>query len=298
MRPTPRSRGVTLIELVVAMVVLAIVLAIVAYFVLPVRQAVDVAMRAELTDAADNALQRMSREVRLALPNSVRVTSAAGSTYLEFLPVVAAGRYRAEGGGPAGGTACGGGDELSFGVADTCFKSLGPVHNGGLVSSTGNDFVVLNNFGHGFANQDAYLNASTNKRRVTAAAVEAGPVRLRLELNAGTFTAAEHDSPGKRFYVVPGNGTTLLPVTYECTSAGTLLRRTGYPMTEVQAASFTGGTAAPLATGVTQCAFDYAANVAPQVGLLTLRLGLSRARSDGGTESVSLYHSVHVVNVP
>jgi hypothetical protein len=34
------------------------------------------------------------------------------------------------------------------------------------------------------------------------------------------------------------------------------------------------------------------------VGLLTLRLTLSAPRSDGGSESVSLYQSVHVVNVP
>jgi MSHA biogenesis protein MshO len=310
MRPILRSRGVTLIELVVAMVVLAIVMALVTYFVLPVRQAVDVAIRAELTDAADNALQRITREVRLSLPNSVRVASAAGSTYLEFLPSATAGRYRADGGGASSGTDCPAtgslgqpsSDQLSFGIADTCFKSIGSVQNCAPLPQAcdvvvaGNDFVVLNNLGPGFANQDAYLTASTNKRRITARDPE--PTRVRITLAAGTFTATEHDSPGKRFYVVPGNGATLLPVTYECTGAGTLLRRTGYAMTETQAASFAGGTAALLAAGVTQCAFDYLPNVAPQAGLLTLRLGLSRARSDGGTETVSLYHSVHVVNVP
>lgn len=305
MRPIRPERGVTLVELVVAMVVLAIIASVVIYFLYPVRQAVDVAMRAELTDVADNALQRIGREVRLALPNSVRLTTAAGSTYLEFLPVVTAGRYRADGGGVSAGTDCPAtgtvtppaADQLSFDIADGCFKSLGAVLNG--ASITTSDFVVLNNHGAGFPNQDAYQAGSTNVRKISATAAEAGPpARQRIELAAGTFTAAEHDSPGKRFYVVRGNGTALLPVTYECTNAGTLVRRSGYAMTPVQAASFAGGSVAVLAEGVTQCAFEYVPNVGPQIGLLTLRLALSRARSDGGAETVSLYHSLHVLNVP
>ena len=305
MRRIRPEAGVTLVELVVAMVVLAIVGSIVIYFIYPVRQAVDVAARAELTDVADNALQRIAREVRLALPNSVRVAMAAGSVYLEFLPVVTAGRYRADGGGASAGTDCPAtgtiappaSDQLSFGIPDACFKSLGPVLNGAAITT--DDFVVLNNHGDGFPNQNAYQSGTTNVRGIAATAVEAGPpARQRIELDAGTFSAAEHDSAGKRFFVVRGNGATLLPVTYECTSSGTLVRRSGYAMTEAQAASFASGTVARLADGVTQCAFDYVAGVGPQIGLLTLHLTLARPRSDGAAESVTLYRSVHVVNVP
>ncbi|HWA36928.1 MAG TPA: prepilin-type N-terminal cleavage/methylation domain-containing protein [Burkholderiales bacterium] len=303
-RPPVALRGVTLIELVVSLVVLAILTALVVYFIYPVRQAVDVAMRAELTDIADHALQRISREVRLALPNSVRVTASGGAQFLEFLPVVTAGRYRAEGGGVSGGTDCpdtGAGqpasDQLTFGIADTCFKSLGPLLNGAAITT--NDFVVVNNYGAGFADQDAYLDTTSNRRRIQATAVEAGPDRQRLVIAAGTFDAGLHDSPGKRFYVVTGNGATLLPVTYECTAGGILLRRSGYPRTQAQPTSFSSGVAQRLASRITACAFEYSASVvAPQVGLLTLRLTLSAPRSDGGSESVSLYQSVHVVNVP
>lgn len=284
------------------MVVLGIITALVVYFVYPVRQAVDVAVRAELTDAADHALQRITREVRLALPNSVRVTTSGGAQFLEFLPVVTAGRYRADGGGASGGADCpdtGAGqpasDQLTFGVADGCFKSLGPLLNGAAVTT--NDFVVLNNYGAGFANQDAYLDATSNRRRIQASAVETD--RQRVELVAGTFDAGLHDSAGKRFYVVSGNGTTLLPVTFECTAGGTLLRRSGYPRTQAQPTSFSSGAVQLLASRVTGCTMDYSASVvAPQVGLLTLRLTLGAPRSDGATESVSLYQSVHVVNVP
>ena len=95
------SRGVTLIELVVAMVLVGIIVAATAYFFYPVTQSVDLAGRAELTDIADNALQRIGREVRLALPNSVRQTTSGSLSLLGFLPVRTAGRYRSDGGGAA-----------------------------------------------------------------------------------------------------------------------------------------------------------------------------------------------------
>ena len=55
--------------------------------------------RARLTDAADTALRRMVRDIRLGLPNSVRVTTVGTTIYLEFLITRTGGRYRAEGGG-------------------------------------------------------------------------------------------------------------------------------------------------------------------------------------------------------
>src|SRR4051794_39826380 len=109
-----RACGVTLVEMVVAMVIVGIVVAAALLFAYPVTQAIDLTVRAELTDSADNALQRMGRDVRLALPNSARVTSVGTTFYLEFLAIRTAGRYRSEGDGPSGGTACGGGDELAF----------------------------------------------------------------------------------------------------------------------------------------------------------------------------------------
>src|SRR3954467_11805969 len=86
------QRGLTLIELVVSMVLVAIIIGATLYFAYPLRQAVDLTTRAELTDIADNALQRIAREVRSALPNSVRVDPSG--KFLELMPVRTAGRYR------------------------------------------------------------------------------------------------------------------------------------------------------------------------------------------------------------
>jgi MSHA biogenesis protein MshO len=299
MRLTRPDRGVTLIELVIAMVVMAIIASIAIYFLYPVRQAGDLATRAELTDIADNALQRIGREARLALPNSVRVSD--GGTTLEFLAVRAAGRYRADIGGAAAGTNCPsdtgltapGDDQLSFDVADTCFKSIGEVYNGGTVVA--GDFLVLNNYGAvtspsvEFSGQNAYQSGAANRVAIASSTVEAGPpVRLRLSYGSKTFQRTLHDSPGKRFFVISG------PVTYRC-SGGQLTRHSGYTIAE----SPTLPAGSLIADNVSSCSFDYESSaVAPLVGLLTVRLTLSKALSGGASETVRLYHAVHVNNVP
>lgn len=292
--PAARARGVTLVELVVAIVLTGIVVAGVAYFVYPVRQSVEIAMRADLTDLADNALQRIARDVRLALPNSVRVD--ATNQYLEFLEVSAAGRYRADGGGPAGGTNCDnddpalgqpGNDRLSFDVADQCFKTIGKL---ALPPAVGH-FLVLNNHGPGFPGQNAYASSGILNRAAIGTVDTSEATRDRIRFAPATFQAALHDSPGKRFYAVSG------PVSYGC-AGGVLTRYAGYAIAPAQPTPPSGASSALLAENVESCFFDYSPNVAPQIGLVTLRLTLARARSDGTLERVSLYHAVHVSNVP
>jgi MSHA biogenesis protein MshO len=293
-------RGFTLIEFVLTIVLVGIIVAATVYFTYPVLQTVDIEARAELTDIADNALQRIGREVRLALPNSVRATNVAGVQFVEFLPIRTAGRYRAEAGSvsagsdcPADGVAAPAADQLSFDVSDTCFKTIGPVVD--VASITTNDFLVFNNYG--FGSQNAYATAAPLNRIKISTVTDEG-TRVRFSFVGTALDRSLHDSPGKRFFVVIGNGTTPEPVSYVCDpSSKTVVRRWGYTMSPTQPTSFTNGLSAQIASDVTGCNFDYLPSVAPQIGLLTLRLTLSRAVSTG-IETVSLYHSVHVSNVP
>ena len=278
------------------MVVIGVVVAATIFFAYPVRQAVDVKARAELTDIADNALQRMGREVRLALPNSVRVTTSGASWYLEFVPIRTGGRYRGE----SSGAACGAGtDELSFEAVDTCFKTIGILPAQDVPTITANDFLVLNNYGAGFAGQNVYQTAAPlNWRRIASVADEGSPVVHQVVnfTSAASFDRSLHDSPAKRFYIVEGNGATPAPVSFECTPPA-LVRHSGYAMTTAQPTAFASGVG--LANDVLACSFDYAANgVAAQIGLLTLHLELGKTISSGGVETVTLYSAVHVNNVP
>lgn len=295
MRP---ERGVTLIELVVTIVIIGIILAAVVYFVTPLRQGTDIALRAELTDIADNALQRMGRDVQLALPNSVRTTTAGASKFLEFIAVRTAGRYRAGGGGPAAGTDCPNddatlvapdNDQLSFDLpaGDSCFKTLGKLPG---TIAAGSDQLVLNNYG--FPDQNAYQTAGTLNRVLVSAVDTAEAGRERISFAATTFVRALHDSPGKRFFVISG------PVTYECDLAGgRIYRHAGYALASGQPTSF-GGSPALVAEHVIACEFEYSPNVSAQLGLVTLRLQLQRQLFGGSAETVSLYHAVHVSNAP
>lgn len=294
MRRTRRNRGVTLIELVVAIVLVGIIVAAVSFFLNPVRQSTDLALRAELTDIADNALQRVGRDVKLALPNSIRVASAGSSTFVEFLAVRTAGRYRAEGGGAAAGTNCAnddatlaapGNDQLSFDLPDTCFKTIGKLAETIVANS---DQLVLNNYR--LPNQDAYQTAGTLNRSLITAVDTSEVGRDRIAFAAATFQRALHDSPGKRFFAISG------PVTYECDLAtGRILRHAGYAIAAGQPTAFAGG--ALIAEFVSGCSFEYS-TVGPQLGLLTMRITLQRALFGGANETVTLYHAVHVSNTP
>lgn len=288
MRRTSDRRGqagFTLIEMIVAITITAILSGIVALFIrLPLQGYFDVSRRAELTDAADLAVRRMSREVQGALPNSVRVTTVAGVTYLEFLAVRAGGRYREQ---PAGTCPGGNSDELAIGLSDTCFRTLGDIAEIGQIVA-GSDSLVVYNLGTGHADADAYVGAN----RVAVAAATDGAGSETFAFAAKTFPLA---SPSGRFFIVSG------PVTYACdpTAGNQVLRRHwGYAIAAAQPTPPAGGATALLADGVTGCSIAYVAGAGSRNGVVSVSLTLTRTDAGGNAENVTLYTQAHVVNSP
>ena len=229
----------------------------------------------------------------------IGTATSGSSVFVEFIAVRTAGRYRADGGGAAAGANCAdddatlpapGNDQLSFDLADTCFKTIGKLPD---AIVAGSDQLVLNNYG--LPNQNAYQTAPPLNRTLVTAfdASEAG--RDRIQFASSTFQRALHDSPGKRFFVISG------PVTYECDMAsGRILRHSGYALSAAQPTGFVGGALiAENVQAATGCDFQYSAStVGPLLGLLTMRITLQRALFGGANETVSLYHAVHVNNTP
>ena len=284
--------GFTLVEMIMVITITGIIGGIVAVFLkAPIQQYMDVARRADMTDIADTALRRITRDLRLALPNSVRVTgtvSGAGSCNgsevctLEFIPTKGGGRYRAGSGGAAGcvATAGGEGELLDFTVADTCFGVLGAAP--GMVA--GDEIVVYN---LGIPGADAYAGNSlaTHNRRLASIA---GSIVTLTSISALPF-----DSPGHRFHVVTS------PISYVCApnstnpALGTLTRLSGYGWAAPS------GTGNLLAKNVSNCRFAYDAFVVAQrSGLVTMRLAITEPNQGNPDETVTLYSAAHVSNQP
>lgn len=293
MRPTrlsrPSASGFTLVELIMVIVITGIIAGVIAVFITsPVTAYIDTARRAELTENADTALRRIARDLRTALPNSVRVVAVGAVTYLEFIPTRGGGRYRQL------PTDAGGGDVLDFSVADTAFDVLGPVP----VHDVG-DGIAIFNLGPGSVS-DAYSgnNRSTltsSNSLVAAFSTDTSPRQM-------TFAAKQFPapSPSARFHVLTS------PVTYACApnsstpSAGALKRYAGYGFASTQPAP--PSVASQILVGnVAECEFDYneatlsalSTSAHTRTGLVTLRLRLEQ-----DDESVRLVHQMQVVNAP
>jgi MSHA biogenesis protein MshO len=272
-----------LTEAIIVIVITGIIAAIVAVFIQsPVKGYFDATRRAELSDVADTALRRMTRDLRLALPNSVRYTTSAGVFYLEFLITKAGGRYRAE------LDSGGGGDILEFGTAANpyTFDAIGTLP--ALVLSS--DQIVVYNLGPGFAGADAYAASGNNRRTVTA--------QSGSNLTVSPATAFPFESPAQRFHVVEQ------AVTYACRpdaanpAAGQLTRYWGYAIAAAQPTPPSGGSSALLAQHVADCAFTYDPNaVNMSHGVVGISLTLTQS-TPTGPESVTLFQQAHVSNVP
>ncbi|MHB1240416.1 MAG: PulJ/GspJ family protein [Gammaproteobacteria bacterium] len=323
--PIARTSGFTLIELVIVIVVAGIIAGISAGFITSAMEGyVAQGRRATLVDTADLALTRMTRDLRQALPNSVRVADSAGNTGqvrcqipgqicgIEFLHVLDGGRYRAK---PPG-------NPLAFNQSSDTFDVLGGLSNlpppsqyrTGTSSAQcllGNAWcLVIYNAGQPASapvpsgkSANAYLGPGS------AAAGYVGNIAT-ISAITGTppdsvsFDNSDLDSPPyrwhfpfrspqQRFYIVD------TPVSYICDlSTGEVRRYTNYPIGAVHAvnpaaAPLNAASSALLANKVSSCAFDYQPGTSTRSGLVTLTLAIT----DSG-ETVALFQQVHVVNAP
>lgn len=275
MRQVPRPYGFTLIELVMVIVVMGVIGATLAAFMRkPVDAYFDTARRAALTDVADTALRRISRDIGGALPNSIRNPS---SSCIEFIPTRTGGRYRAEPDALVAGNQANA--ILDFSAADTSFNMLA---NNSLLPPEqqirANDVVVVYNLG--IVGADAYAGDNTS----VVSAVSSG-TESTITIAAKQFPLA---SPVGRFHVVPGDQKI---VSFVC-NAGRLLRSSNHAYNNSCPTS--GATVAVLADKVSSCSFAYNASDLQRNGLVQMTMTVT----DSSGELVSLYHEVHVGNTP
>ena len=301
-------RGFTLIEMIVVIVVTGVISGMVAVFIKgPVDSYFDMARRAELSDVADTAVRRMARDIRLALPNSVRNPADGSDQCIEFMPTKSGGRYRAD------QTATLTGDILDFTVTDASFDMLGL--NSSLPAEAriaAGDIVVVYNdgspSGNAYTGANAIGVAGVCETSAPCPTVVANSTAITFVGAGATIFAGKlfpSTSPANRFQVIPAAEHV---VAYVCTGAGTVGGNgtgTLYRHARTLAAAYPTPATCPavpagtpiLARNVSACSLKYeppgSGSGAGRFGMVSISLTASQSG-----EAVNLYHQVHVDNTP
>ncbi|HUF74412.1 MAG TPA: type II secretion system protein [Gammaproteobacteria bacterium] len=281
------NRGFTLVELVVTLAVSAVVVSFAAMFITgPVQGFNDQARRVELVGSANAALARMGRDIRRALPNSIRVAGSGPVSALELLGTVDGARYRHN----APGTP----DQiLDLSAADGSFNVIGPFTQVAKpFSSTSHHLAIYN---VGVTGADAYELANVMTPAGTQIAIAADAFAGEDRVTVSPPFRFAFGSPTQRVYLVDG------PVSYVCDAvAGSLTRYTGYTIADDHSARDSGaellaaGASASLVAGrITGCGFSYSSGTSERAGLVTIAIAVGEQG-----ETISLLDQVHVDNAP
>jgi MSHA biogenesis protein MshO len=296
-RPMPpiRQHGFTMVELVIVIVIAGLIAATLVVFFRPaITSYLSSRARADLTDQAETAIRRMVRDVRAAVPNSIRTP---GSQCFEVIPTSTGGRYRS---GPdtvndaASCTASTCAAALDTTQATTVFDVLSPLSATPAVG----DWVVVGNQTPG----DVY--AGTNRGAIVApvsASASAAFGRHRISVASTQFPIG-YD--GGRFSVVPN---AQAAVFYVCSGAdgtldasgsgkGTLYRLMNYGFNAAYPSACPATTgAAVLATRLRSCSFVFDPNqgATQQNGFVWMQLEVAR-----NNESAHLAIGAHISNAP
>lgn len=275
--PDRRQRAFTLVELVMV-IALAGLIAVMISTVMsrPMQGFVDQSRRAELVDLASTALNRMTRDIRLAVPNSVRV---AGTTRLELLRSPGGGRYRASlvDGVRRDPPACN---------ADPCVvEVLGPMI--GVEDWDELNWMVIYNIG-GTASGDNSWPPLNGAVSVISPQVSISYAAGNLSLSGGGIDSFrfKYASPQHRFFLADK------VVGYQC-SGGRIVRGEFASLELPGDYDYSGATPVVDHVDCANSGFTYSPGTNTRSGLVTIKLTLSQ---DG--ETITLLQQVHVDNAP
>lgn len=292
LRSGSRQRGFSLIELISVVVLLGILAGGAGLLITRPIEAYDAQLRRQqLVDQGEMALRQIARDVRRALPNSVRVTAVGTGDALELVPTLDGARYRDEFGGAFSADV----DVLEFGDVDREFNLLGGFNGFGVGDSlSGQQRLVIYNLSAtapGNIYADAAANGDFGIATPTTTGVSFGnttPPSNELRINLSADFEFSQQSPGQRIFIIDQ------PISYLCNPAtGSIVRHTGYGFTAGQPTSAVGNVIDTVITQLSGCDIRYSAGTSQRGGIVTVEITIA-----DGNESIVLLHQIHVVNVP
>ena len=203
----PGQVGFSLFELILVIVLLGVMAGGAGLLITtPVDAYNDQVRRQLLVDQAEMALRQIARDVRRALPNSIRTTAVGAGWALEMVNTIDGARYRDETGGVYSANT----DILEFSSADTEFNFLGQLNFTPPLVLGANQRLVIYNTAPTNIYNDAVLGS--NPGIVTPAGTSLSLSNNGIEhhiVMAPAFQFSQQ-SPGQRAFIIDG------PISYMC----------------------------------------------------------------------------------
>ncbi len=273
--------GFTLIELVVAITLLGIVGSMVSVFLGNTMEAYSaLGRRDNLQNSMRMAVERISRELRHALPNSVCTDNGSGcnnpGSIVYFIRTVDAGEYQTRSGNYSSGQA-----RAPLPIAPASASDFDVLSSNNINATAGQWVVVYNTDNvdiYNSGSQRQQISAITSKDTDGVAPDDVSVIQFASAVNFPTH------SPSHRFHIIENNVTLFY-------LQGTNLYRAqssfGSP------ASANPGTEKLLLENVSACTFTYVPGSLLRSGLLRIDI-----RVNNGKESLQMIHEAQVYNAP
>ncbi len=271
------QKGFSLIELVMVITISSILLVVITPLIgRPFEVFKDMNTRASIVDKAHAALASVTRQVRQAVPNSIRVNAGA----LELMPISFAGRYPLVD-DPADV------DGLTPRQLDSNFSLFGNIPSlaGQRLIVNPTSTVLL------YAAAANNINQIMTPSMSTISVTDNGNQDRITLLPAFRFDPGGNGSPARRMFATPG------PVSFIC-NGGNLLLVESYSATinqptNINSAPLSAAIQSLVTEGVSSCQFRFSPGTAQRSALLTMELTLTE-----NGESIRLIEQVHVENTP
>jgi MSHA biogenesis protein MshO len=269
--------GFTLVELVMVMVVLSILATGSVKFISQSAQGlVDSAERQSLASTASIAVEKVLRQVRRALPNSVREFDDGGNSCIELVPILYHSEYLS----------------VPTAIAETHFEAIAFVDAVGGESGFVAVYPINENSIYG-TNPATIRSISTNTASASAVGIPGANLQT-ITFSSSSSYRFPTDSPRKRFFLISE------PISFCEDASGRLWRYQNYGFHPDSSSSIptSGANRVLIADSLEVNSLSFNILPAQLQRNAMVRMSLVIVRSSSSGESIEISQEVQLRNVP